>query len=403
VRICSFSSVDDVAAAIRAIGADKWSVSVMAPKGMHLAILLPDTPLRVALTLKQEALAKGGEVVFPKETMDLKAETVPVLLMGTLRQLCKTCQALDAYPGELKEVGRRLESLLRGGNHSHPAPLELESATFNWGEKTYLMGIINATPDSFSGDGFGGDAAAAVERGKRMVEAGADILDVGGESTRPGSAPTPEAEELARALPVVEGLVGLGVPISIDTRRPAVAKAAIEAGAEIVNDTSALGDEGMLEVVGDTGVAVCLMHMRGTPETMQRDPTYADVVGEVTEFLGRRVAVAVGAGVARDRVLVDPGIGFGKSREHNLDLRNQLDLIRGMCGGPVLVGPSRKTFIGATLDRPVDERVWGTAATLAVAVARGADVVRVHDVEQLADVRTMADAIVRRPRWSVGR
>jgi len=403
VRICSFSSVDDVAAAIRAIGADKWSVSVMAPKGMHLAILLPDTPLRVALTLKQEALAKGGEVVFPKETMDLKAETVPVLLMGTLRQLCKTCQALDAYPGELKEVGRRLESLLRGGNHSHPAPLELESATFNWGEKTYLMGIINATPDSFSGDGFGGDAAAAVERGKRMVEAGADILDVGGESTRPGSAPTPEAEELARALPVVEGLVGLGVPISIDTRRPAVAKAAIEAGAEIVNDTSALGDEGMLEVVGDTGVAVCLMHMRGTPETMQRDPTYADVVGEVTEFLGRRVAVAVGAGVARDRVLVDPGIGVGKAREHNLDLRNQLDLIRGMCGGPVLVGPSRKTFIGATLDRPVDERVWGTAATLAVAVARGADVVRVHDVEQLADVRTMADAIVRRPRWSVGR
>ncbi len=403
MRICSFSSVDDVAAAVRAIGADKWSVSVMAPKGMHLAVLLPDTPLRVALTLKQEALAKGGEVVFPKETMDLKAERVPVLLMGTLRQLCKTCQALDAYGGELKELGRRLEGLVRAGKHSHPAPLELESATFTWGEKTHLMGIINATPDSFSGDGLGADVAAAVERARRMVDAGADILDVGGESTRPGAEPTPEAEELARAIPVVEALVSLGVPVSIDTRKPAVAKAAVEAGAEIVNDTTALADQRMLELVGDAGVAVCLMHMRGTPETMQRNPEYGDVVGEVAEFLNRRVAAAIGAGVARDRILVDPGIGFGKTREHNLDLMNQLDLLRGMCGCPVLVGPSRKAFIGTTLDRPVDERLWGTAATVALAVARGADVVRVHDVEELAEVRTMADAIARRPRWSVAR
>ncbi|MGH7426461.1 MAG: dihydropteroate synthase, partial [Candidatus Methylomirabilales bacterium] len=240
---------------------------------------------------------------------------------------------------------------------------------------------------------------AAVEHALEMVSQGADIIDVGGESTRPGAEPVPEPEEAGRVLPVIESLGAMSdVAISIDTTKAAVAEAAIEAGAVIVNDVSAMRfDPAMPAVVARSGSGVVLMHMLGEPRTMQSDPRYADVVFEVSLALGSWADAAERAGIQPQAIALDPGIGFGKTREHNLALLKNLDRLSGT-GYPVVVGPSRKSFIGLTLDLPVEERLEGTAAAVAWAVAHGAQVVRVHDVRQMARVVRMTEAIMRAPR-----
>jgi dihydropteroate synthase len=402
MRICAFTTVDEAAAAIARLGADPWSVHVMARKGVHLSVYLEGVSLRSALILKMEALAKDAEVALTRQVIDLTLERVSMLLMGTHKQLGELCATLEAYPAELRGIGRQVERLLQNLNGAGLQPIELGDRLFEWGARTYLMGILNVTPDSFSGDGLVGRPEAAVARGRELLEAGADILDIGGESTRPGAQPVSAEEELQRVLPVVEGLAGIGAAISIDTRKAVVAREALAAGAEIINDITSLeGDPEMLRVAEDTGAVVCLMHMRGTPETMQTDPTYRDVVGEVAEYLRSRATALASAGIAPERILVDPGIGFGKTVEHNLDLLNGLDQIRALTGRPILVGPSRKSFLGKLLDLPVEERVWATAGAAALAVARGADIVRVHDVREMAEVVRVADAVARRPRWQI--
>jgi dihydropteroate synthase len=260
-----------------------------------------------------------------------------------------------------------------------------------------VMGIVNATPDSFSDGGRFLDPAAAVERGLRLAREGADILDVGGESSRPGAEPVPEEEELRRVLPVVERLAGSGVRVSVDTTKAAVAGAALAAGAAIVNDVSAFRFEPELAgVVGAAGAGCCLVHMRGEPRTMQRDPHYGDVVSEVRAFLEERLAFAVSQGVPEERVWLDPGIGFGKALEHNLELLRRLDEIVAI-GRPVVVGTSRKSFLGKLAGgRPADERLPGTIATNVLALERGASVFRVHDVAAVVDALAVAAATVRR-------
>jgi dihydropteroate synthase len=273
------------------------------------------------------------------------------------------------------------------------------------------MGIVNVTPDSFSdGDAFFDRGLpvgeAAIRHGLQLVADGADIIDVGGESTRPGSAGVTEAEEMERVLPVVAGLVDRGVVVSVDTSKPAVAAAAVQAGAEIINDVTAFGDPDMARVCVEAGVGVVLMHMQGEPRTMQDEPTYGDVVSEVAGFLGSRAAAAVGAGVDRERICLDPGIGFGKSLEHNLELLGRLDALVAV-GHPVLVGASRKRMLGQILEasgrtvRP-DARDAATAATTALAIAAGAAVVRVHDVASSFQVARTSDAIVRAVRRPPG-
>lgn len=265
------------------------------------------------------------------------------------------------------------------------------------GERTLIVGILNVTPDSFSDGGRYYDTNAALAHAHRMVEEGADILDVGGESTRPGAAPVPPDEELRRVLPVVEALAqDCSVPISIDTRKACVARAACRKGASLINDVSALtADPEMVAVAVETGAAVCLMHMRGTPETMQKDPRYDDVVTEVRDYLRQRAEDAIASGVAEDRVIVDPGFGFGKTLEHNLALLRRLPEIAEL-GFPVLVGTSRKSMLGTLLGgAPPDHRLEGTAATVALAIAGGASLVRVHDVGMMARVVRVADAVVR--------
>jgi dihydropteroate synthase len=269
-----------------------------------------------------------------------------------------------------------------------------------FGEKTLVMGVLNVTPDSFSGDGLltgPGWLDRVVELGRRMVQEGADLLDVGGESTRPGADPVPLDEELRRVVPAVEALrAAVEVPISVDTTKAEVARRALRAGADLVNDISALRfDPEMARVVAEAGCGVVLMHMKGTPKDMQADPRYEDVVAEVREFLAERLRWAEQQGISRDRVVLDPGFGFGKRPEHNLALVRNLRVFREL-GCPVLLGPSRKSTIGVVLGGlPPADRVEGTAAVVALAVAYGVDVVRVHDVRVMARVARMADAVVR--------
>ncbi len=257
-----------------------------------------------------------------------------------------------------------------------------------------VMGIVNVTPDSFSDGGQWMGADAAIAHGLDLVAQGADIVDVGGESTRPGSDCVTEEEELSRVLPVIEGLrAKCDVVISVDTTKCAVARSALDAGAQIVNDVSAMRqDDGMTGLVAQTGAGVVLMHMLGTPKTMQASPVYVDVVGEVGEFLASSVDGAVAAGIPKECIVVDPGIGFGKTVEHNLELISGLDRICAT-GAPVLVGASRKAFIGKLLDVDVSERLEGTLAVSALAVAGGARIVRVHDVRENVRAVRLAHAI----------
>jgi len=263
------------------------------------------------------------------------------------------------------------------------------------GERTLVMGVLNVTPDSFSDGGRYLDAGAAMGRALEMEAEGADIIDVGGESTRPGSEGVRAETELGRVLPVIEGLRGrLKIPITIDTRKAEVARAAIRAGAEMVNDVSALRDDAeMGEVVRRAGVPVVLMHMRGRPKTMQQKPFARDVMRDVTRGLREAMERARRAGIPRPRVILDPGIGFGKSTEQNCELLARLPELARL-GCPLVVGTSRKTFIGKLLGGVEEEqRVWGTAATVAAAVLGGAQIVRVHDVREMAEVVRIADAI----------
>jgi dihydropteroate synthase len=267
-------------------------------------------------------------------------------------------------------------------------------------EAPVIMGVVNVTPDSFSDGGLFLDADAAVEHGRRLAREGADILDVGGESTRPGAEPVAEGEELARVLPVVgrlaENAGARDVRISIDTTKSAVARRALEAGATIVNDVSAFRfDPGLAGVVAETRADCCLMHMLGEPRTMQRDPRYDDVVSEVKAFLEERLAFATAEGIAEERVWLDPGIGFGKTVEHNLELLRRLDEIVAI-GRPVVIGTSRKSFLGKLAGgRDEGERLPGTIATNVLALERGATVFRVHDVAQNADALAVAAATFR--------
>ena len=261
-----------------------------------------------------------------------------------------------------------------------------------------VMGVVNVTPDSFSDGGEWLDPAAAIAHGRALVAQGAAILDIGGESTRPGAEPVSEAEELRRVMPVLDGLADAGARLSIDTSKAAVAAAAIDAGATLVNDVTALrGDPRMAALVARRGCDVCLMHMLGEPRTMQRDPRYGDVVADVRAFLEERLEHAVAQGIARERVWLDPGIGFGKTIDHNLELLARLDEIVAL-GRPVVVGTSRKSFLGKITGREPGERVAGTIATNVLALARGASVFRVHDVAEARDALLVAAATLR-GRW----
>lgn len=259
-------------------------------------------------------------------------------------------------------------------------------------DRPLLMGIVNLTPDSFSGDGLVGDVDRAIRHARQQFEAGADILDIGAESSRPGAIPTPEHEELQRLIPVLREISAWGIPVSVDTYKPAVMHAALEAGATMINDITGMAHPDALAVVAGSDCAVCLMHMQGVPGTMQQAPVYADVVGEVKRFLRAAVERCQQFGVAEDRLIVDPGFGFGKTQDHNLALFRALD--EGLVGDlPILVGVSRKSMLGAITGRPVGERLSASVAAALIAAQKNAKILRVHDVAATKDALAVRSAI----------
>lgn len=345
--------------------------------------------------------------LLPHEVAFLRAQEHPQLALAlgegpghadaaTVSGVRSALEALADLAGEsgLSELGVAIHAGL--GVDVPPAPTVLAGRTFAWGERTFVMGVLNLTPDSFSDGGQLASVEAAVRHAEAMIAAGADLLDVGGESTRPGAEPVPEGVELERVLPVVERLAGR-IPLSVDTRKAGVARAALGAGAVMVNDVSALQhDPALGAVVAEARAGLCLMHMQGTPATMQADPRYEDVVAEVLQSLGAALDTALAAGVLRSRVWVDPGIGFGKTTAHNLFLLRHLRELR-ILDAPVVVGTSRKRFLGELAGgRPPGERLPGTVASnVAAAVLGGADVLRVHDVAEVREALAVADAIAR--------
>lgn len=272
--------------------------------------------------------------------------------------------------------------------------MKIGGSEFKWGARTYVMGVLNVTPDSFSGDGTGPDLQHAVDQALRLEDEGADIIDIGGESTRPASVypdakPVTAEDEIRRVAPVVQALVGrLSVPMSVDTRKAAVALAAVHAGAAMANDVSMLGDPDMAATISELGVPLVISHIRSKAQ-------YVDVVEDVAADLRGAIATVEAAGMSRVNIIADPGIGFAKKPEHSLEVLRRLDELKVALELPLLVGTSRKSFIGAVLDVPVEDRLEGTAATVALSIARGADIVRVHDVREMAKVAKMSDAVVR--------
>lgn len=395
-RILAVRGKEDLIRELEKVGVSREGIEIMVPKGIHYAIKLERVPLRAAILLKEEMLARGGDAAVSRDVASLSVEYSDVILLGTSRQYSELIRGLEnpAQPFGLPAIAREIKSTIESWEITEPEVLHLGKFPLKLGKKTYVMGILNVTPDSFSDGGKFMDPDAALKRAQQMVAEGADIIDIGGESTRPGAEPVSEEEELRRVLPVVERLAAeIDVPISVDTYKARVADEALEAGAHMINDISALRmDPKLGEVVARHGVPIVLMHMQGTPRTMQASPHYEDCVSEVMAFLREAISRAKSYGIPESSIVIDPGIGFGKALEHNLEILRRLPEFRSL-GRPVLIGPSRKSFIGKVLDLPLEERLEGTAATVAYAAACGVDFVRVHDVRAMARVVRMVHAI----------
>lgn len=389
-EIVVFNSIDEAQKAIEDIGAYGYGVAHMSSKAVFRVVKIKDVRIPAANILKQEMLAKGGEAAVAGGVINCSIPLTDVLLMGTLQQYRNVIETLKLQPFALAELADSLEKLLWGAKNTKHPIFRARSYTLPLGEKTYIMGILNVTPDSFSDGGKYNSVETALEQAQRLIKEGADIIDVGGESTRPGSETVSAAEEWCRVQPILEALVKyIDVPISIDTYKAEVAENALEIGAHIVNDIWGFQkDPEMASVVARFDAGAVLMHN-------QEGTHYEDLMTDMLSFMQRSVNIALKAGINPACLMLDPGFGFGKTWIHNLDLMKNLHFMQQL-GYPVLLGTSRKSTIGKVLDLPVGERIEGTAATVTMGITEGVDVVRVHDVKEMARVVKMTDAMVRR-------
>jgi dihydropteroate synthase len=394
MRYLSIGSQFEAEEELKRVGVDPYGIKAMIPKMENLNILLEGIECKVANILKQEMLSCGGDVAVARGSVECSIEKTDALIIGTIKQVEALAGKISLQPFGLKRISKDLKNLL--GNLSRDSfVVRTPRREIPMGKKTLLMGVINVTPDSFSNDGIFANMDKAVEYGIRMEEDGADILDIGGESSRPGSEPISAEEEMKRVIPVIESLgKRVTIPLSIDTTKSEIARMALDAGAEIINDISAMRfDEKMAATVASYKASVILMHMRGTPKTMQEgDLGYSSLRSDIVGFLEERIKEATLAGIERDTIIIDPGIGFGKTSEDNIRLLKYLEEFKGL-GRPILIGTSRKGFIGKTTGGEAEERLEGTAATVTAAILKGAHVVRVHDMVFMKKVAIMADAI----------
>ena len=394
MKIIDIQSTQEAAALFRRIGVDAYGIGAMAPKAVNINILLEKQPCKIANILKQEMLALGGDAAVARGSVACSVEATDVLMMGTLKQLSRLAAKIARQPFGLDSIARDILRILKNAGQKRFV-LKTSRRKITLGNRTLIMGILNVTPDSFSDGGTFLSAERAVEYGLQMEAEGADILDVGGESTRPGSAAVPVHVELKRVLPVIKALSRkIKIPLSIDTKKARVAREAVEAGAEIINDISALnGDRKMAGTAAETGAALVLMHMRGNPENMQKgNLAYDDLLGDITDYLSDSIGKAIRAGVSKDAMVIDPGIGFGKTVADNYRIIRRLADLRTL-GMPILVGPSRKSFIGNVTGDEPRQRLEGTAATVSAAIMNGCHIVRVHDVAAMKKVAAVTDAM----------
>jgi dihydropteroate synthase len=392
IRCLHITNANEAIQQMKKVGVDPTGVKLMEGKTLHFNLKVERIQPRTANLLKQELLSLGGDVAVDGRGFDCSANQTDALLMGTQKNFEKLILKLEQYP-DLQPLGQSIKETLKNISKTHYS-IRCRKRTLILGKRTLLMGVLNVTPDSFSDDGFFFDKEKAIAHGLRMVEEGADIIDIGGESTRPGSKPLELEEELRRVIPVIESLAKeVDVPISIDTYKSTVAQRAIEAGAEIINDISGLHfDPGLAQVAAKEDAPLVLMHIRGTPETMQKDVHYDSLFSEILQYLKDSIQRAESAGLDPRQIIIDPGIGFGKTVEDNLLIIKNLYEFR-ILGKPILLGTSRKTFIGKILNTEVGDRLEGTLSSIAIGVLNGAHIIRSHDVLQAKKAIAVADAI----------
>lgn len=388
-RLLYIDNMDIAREEIRKIGVDAAAITWLSPKAVYITMKIENVSPFAANVIKQEMLSKGGDAAVNRGAVGCSVETSDVLLMGTYSQYNKFLYKLGMQPGALKEIAAEIQRVLDGVEKGKPDRFECGKYTLPMGEKTYIMGILNVTPDSFSDGGRFNSVESAVKHAREMIEEGADIIDIGGESTRPGHEAVDALEEINRVVPVIERLSReISVPISVDTSKALVADKALQAGAAMINDVWGLQrDPDMAAVIARHEAGVIMMHN-------QHEKVYEDVMGDIIKFLRRSVEAAEKAGITRECMVVDPGIGFGKTLEHNLEVMRRLKELNSL-NLPVLLGTSRKSMIGNILNLPITERLEGTAATVTLGIAHKVDIIRVHDVKEMARVARMTDAMVR--------
>jgi dihydropteroate synthase len=385
LRLISSRPRGALARALAEAGVDPHGVAIIERKAETVVVRVDRVAAPVANIIKQQLLSMGGDAAVHREAITGGPPQSSVYIIADRARLARLPEKLAHQPFGLAELGAGIERLL-GATERPPSSVPLPGGSIDLAGGPVVAGVLNVTPDSFSDGGAYLDPGAARERSLEMIEEGARVIDVGGESTRPGAAELSAEAELARVMPVLRALGGaVSVPLSIDTRHAAVARAAIDAGASIVNDVSGLRhDAAMIDAARESGAAVVVMHMLGTPETMQANPSYEDVTGEIISWFEERTAELVRAGIAREKIIIDPGIGFGKRFEDNLALLNELGDFTGL-GYPVMVGYSRKSFLGKITGRDPSGRLSGGLAALAKCLAGGASFIRVHDVAATVD------------------
>ncbi|KAA0003285.1 MAG: dihydropteroate synthase [Thermoplasmata archaeon] len=389
--------IDDAKKEMKRIGVAEGGMNIMIPKCSHYCIKIYDVHPQDAIIMKQEMLSIGGDVAISSDTLPPSSKKTDVLLMGTHSQISILSKKLERHYERLHMIGKEVMDVVRNVNKKHE--LKIGKRRVKLGEKTLIMGILNVTPDSFYDGGKYNVMEKAIERAYEMEREGADMIDIGGESTRPGAEAVPIEKEMKRVIPVIEEIANkIKIPISIDTYKAKVAEKAIEKGATMVNDITALrGDEKMAEVVADYDVPICIMHMKGTPQTMQKSPYYKDIMEDIIKFLHQRAKYAISRGIAEENIILDPGIGFGKRTgkiEDNCEIIARLTELKSL-GFPIMIGISRKTFIGNICNTQPEERLEGSLGAEAIAIANGADILRVHDVKETKKMSLVVDKILK--------
>jgi len=375
---------------MKRIGVAKEGQEIMENKAKFFILKLENIPIKDAIILKQESLSLGMDCAVSWNVVSLKTEKTDALLFGTKKQFDFLSKKMFVQPFNGREISEEINEAISNFENDHYVwRFRDDSLDLS---KVRIMGILNVTPDSFSDGGMYMKRERALEHAKKMVEEGADIIDIGAESTRPGSRPIDSKEEISRLSPVIDDITSLPVPVSVDTYKPDVAEFALEHGAKIINDIYGLGKEGMLDVVKRYNAGIIIMHMKGEPSTMQQNPTYENVTSEIIYFLRERTLYAIGNGIRKENIAIDPGIGFGKRIEHNIKILRELQSFKSL-GFPIVVGVSRKGFIGEILGKDVNERLIGSIASALFAITNGASVIRAHDVKETKEAIRMLEAL----------